>query len=91
MAWKKGESGNPGGRKKDVLQELVLKESKNGKVLVDKAFALLKSADEDIQMKALAWLGDRGFYKARQPVEMTGLDGGGIILKLVNYSDVRPK
>lgn len=90
MAWKKGQSGNPGGRKKDVLQELVLKESKNGKLLVEKAFALLNSEDEDIQIKALQWLGDRGFYKARQPVDVGGEDGGPFTVRVVHYGNNGP-
>ncbi len=90
MAWKKGQSGNPGGRKKDVLQELILKQSKNGEVLVKKAFKLLDSADEEIQVKALQWLGDRGFYKARQPIDLAGEDGSPLTIKVVAYGNHGP-
>lgn len=66
--WKPGQSGNPSGRPKDQFGELIRSGTDNGRLLVEKAMALLMSSNEDIQIKALNWLSDRGWGKAIQPI-----------------------
>lgn len=82
----KGKSGNPLGRPKDPFGALIRAKSKDAKVLVDKAFTLLDSEDEDIQIKALHWLSDRGWGKPAQAVELSGKDGGPITVTCVKYA-----
>lgn len=83
--WKKGQSGNPSGRPKDPFRELIREKTNGGKALVEKALSLLKSEDEDIQLKAVHYLSDRGWGKASQPVEHSGEVG---ILDLITGNSV---
>jgi hypothetical protein len=75
--WVKGKSGNPNGRPKDPFAVQIRERTNNGKLLVDKAFQLLESDDEDIQVKALNWLGDRGWGKPMSTMDLSELDNNG--------------
>ena len=56
------------GRPADPFRKAIAERTNNGQTLIDKAFQLLESKDEDIQLKALNWLGDRGWGKPAQAV-----------------------
>lgn len=95
-----GVSGNPGGRPKgfgdrirmltrdgEELIEIALKVAR-GELSVVKAtkdgnFDVLPTAKE--RLDAIAWLGDRGWGKAAQPVEVTGEDGGPLQVIVMAY------
>ena len=68
--FKPGQSGNPSGRPPDPFRALIHEKTHNGKDLVTKALELLDSDDEDIQVKAVNWLADRGWGKATQMLEL---------------------
>lgn len=85
-----GKSGNPNGRQRGfaaAVQKLV---GKDGAKLVKAAYLLALGSPKDVQaffgepvsrpakvrLDAIAWLGDRGFGKAVETVELTGKDGG---------------
>lgn len=70
--WKKGESGNPSGRPKDPFRVLIKEKTNDGELLINTMLGLLKSENEDIRVKAVHWLADRGWGKALQPVEHSG-------------------
>lgn len=84
-SWSKGKSGNPNGRPKDPFPKLIRESTREGNILVKKALSLLESEDENIQIKALQWLSDRGWGKAAQPLEFGGQDGGPIAVAVVRY------
>lgn len=71
MAFKKGQSGNPGGRAKDVLGVGELAR-RNGAKAIQRAISLLESDDERVVLAAAQLLLDRGFGKAHQSIEHTG-------------------
>ena len=73
-----GLSGNPGGRPKG-LASLVRAQTGDGAELVEFMLGVLRGkrkAPLRLRMEAAAWLADRGFGKAAQPV--TGEDGGPV-------------
>lgn len=70
MAWKSGESGNPGGRPKtgDAFGELVRKQKGLPKKLLQVSLDLLDSTDESVRLKAVVFLKESGWGKATQPI-----------------------
>lgn len=69
--WVKGQSGNPGGRPKDPFGPLIRKETKEGLELVRKALSIMRSTQEDdLALKAVQWLSDRGWGKAKQMIDV---------------------
>lgn len=74
--WKKGQSGNPGGRPRDLesVRQLARKYSR---LAVMTLVRLAKSADKDsVRAAAAVALLDRGYGKPTQPV--SGEDGKAI-------------
>ena len=85
--WGKGVSGNPGGRPRDPLPKLIKAATKDGDKLVKKAMVLLNSKNEDIQMKALSWLSDRGWGKPAQSVDLSNTSGEPFVVKVINFGN----
>lgn len=74
--FRKGQSGNPGGRPK-VAAEIRDLAQQHGPDAVKKLVALMKSAArEDVQVRAAEALLDRGYGRPGQALELTGKDGG---------------
>lgn len=73
--WKKGQSGNPGGRPKNIAAQIRLK-TKDGMELVELYLATLRgklvieglAPNHKDRMSAAEWLADRGFGKAPEIV-----------------------
>ena len=84
-AWRKGQSGNPGGRPKGIAS-YVRKQTKDGKELVDFMLSILRKSGEfehgrldlSVRMDAATWLAERGFGKVPQAHELTGAEGGPV-------------
>jgi hypothetical protein len=73
--WKKGQSGNPGGRPKAfyALAKLIHAETRNGAELVERVLKIARGQDTTLddpksRTWALDWLSDRGFGKPQQDV-----------------------
>jgi hypothetical protein len=78
MLWEKGQSGNPGGRPKEneALKRLILENTKNGKVLVDKLLLFIDHAPEvRDRIAALKILLEYGFGKPVHNMTLGGADG----------------
>lgn len=67
MVWKKGESGNPGGRPKS-LREVTELARKCGPKAIQRLSELLDSEDEKVVVAAANALLDRGYGKPTQPI-----------------------
>ena len=85
MAWKPGETGNPGGRRPP--SEMVLRAREHGPAMVDMLANIAlntmgkeKSAD---RVAAARELLNRGFGAPRQQTEITGVDGDAIVTKIL--------
>lgn len=90
-----GQSGNPGGRPKGDLARLVRERSSDGKRLVDFWFQVLDNKVPGLEgeakvgdmQRASEVLAERGWGKAKQDMEVSGPDGGGLTIQVLTYSD----
>ena len=73
--FRKGQSGNPGGRPKEVAEVRALAR-KHGQAVIKKLAALLKSKDERVVLGAAKELLDRGYGKSAQTITGEGGQGG---------------
>ena len=76
MVWKKGQSGNPGGKRKPTLQwkhfkSLCQEHSIDAFKVLKK---LIRSDDENIQLRAVRELLDRAFGKPTQAIDLHKTD-----------------
>jgi hypothetical protein len=87
--WKKGESGNPGGRPKEVAEVRDL--ARQHTVLaIETLLKWAKSDNARASVQACNVLLDRGWGKAPQSMEVTGKDGAPLVPVLnMNYGDGR--
>ncbi len=74
--FRKGQSGNPGGRPKEVAEVRALAR-KHGQAAIKKLVELLKSGDERVVLGAVKELLDRGYGKSAQTI--TGEGGEGAV------------
>ncbi len=70
MPFKKGQSGNPGGRPKEVAEVKAAARS-HGLAAIDKLVELMNGDDKRIAVAAAQALLDRGYGKPSQSMEMT--------------------
>lgn len=84
MPFKKGQSGNPGGRPKEVneVKDLARKHTKEA---IDRLAFWMRSDNPKASVSASGQLIERGWGKA--PQEITGADGGALVVEIVRYSD----
>ena len=66
----KGVSGNPGGRPKDLLGEIIRGHAGLSEELVAGVLKIFRAPqDQGMQLRAAEWLADRGWGKPAQQVE----------------------
>jgi hypothetical protein len=70
-SWKPGQSGNPNGRAKPLVDIAALAR-KHGPRCIEVAARLLGSKDEKMRLAAAIALLDRGFGRPKQEIETTG-------------------
>lgn len=75
--FKKGQSGNPGGRPKECAEVKALARE-YGAEAVEKLVALMRGEDERVAKAAADSLLDRGYGKPGQAVELSGPDGAAV-------------
>ena len=71
--WKKGESGNPAGRPKNILREALRK-----KIGVDRIAQVITDAIEARDSRILVAILDREWPRPPAGVELSGPDGGPV-------------
>jgi hypothetical protein len=83
-----GNRANPGGRPKGVaaFRQKVLKETKDGRVLLDYLLGALQSRSPRERIDAATLLLAYAYGKPVQPTELTGEEGGAITFRVV-YED----
>jgi hypothetical protein len=88
--FKPGQTGNPGGRPRG-LAELVRQETKDGAELVAFHLRILRGRKQPLRyrLEAAAWLADRGFGKAIQQVDVGGVPGEPLTIR-VEYAESTP-
>ena len=86
MAWKKGQSGNPGGRPK-AEKEVVEAARAAGPRAVAVLTELLEDPDKRIRIEASKALLDRGFGRPAQSVVHEGTVDQRIGIVFVNYDN----
>lgn len=85
MAFKKGQSGNPGGRPKalDDVKDLARKHTREA---IDRLVTWMRSDNAKASVSASATLIDRGWGKPAQAI--TGAGGEGpIVVELVRFTE----
>ena len=72
----KGNSGNPGGKRRDFSRE-VRRQTKDGKELLKVVLGVLRDTEAtgSERLAAASWLADRGWGKPAQTLEHSGPEG----------------
>lgn len=87
MAFKKGKSGNPGGRPKEVegLKRMIREKSKDGADFIKRLYTIADDAEEDRdKINAIKILLEYGFGKPSQDVDLHGTgEDGGVVIQVV--------
>ena len=88
--FKPGQTGNAGGRPKGLAQ-LVRQETKDGAELVAFMLRILRGRKQPTRyrLEAAAWLADRGFGKAVQQLDIGGVPGEPLTIR-VEYAENAP-
>lgn len=91
--WSKGQSGNPAGREKGkpnkATAEVKALAAEYGPEAVQRLAEIMRSPDEPAAARVAAAkeLLDRAYGKATAEVQLTGVDGAGVIVEIVRFSD----
>ena len=80
--WKKGQSGNPGGRPKE-LKEIVKLARSYGPEAIKRLAYWVRSKNARASVAAAQALLDRGYGKPSQPIEASGPDGQALNIQVV--------
>lgn len=88
--WKKGVSGNPGGRPKDTMQEFLRGKEKLPQEIYDAIHPLLKSRSEKMRLAAGEFLRDTRDGKPAQAIQHSGLDDGPIKFEITQFNNGQP-
>ncbi len=84
--FKPGQSGNPGGRPKKTEEQIQLESACRAKTkdALDTILVLMRSADKDsVKLSAAQFVIERGWGKAVQRNEHTGIDGEPIEHRII--------
>lgn len=76
--WSKGQSGNPGGRPKEVIEIRDLARQYTSEA-IKRLAEIMRSDNERAAVAAINALIDRGWGKAMQAMEVTGKDGAPLV------------
>jgi hypothetical protein len=80
--FRRGKSGNPGGRPKGLVRA-IHEQTADGEQLVEFMLRVFRGEVEDAsirhRMEAATWLADRGFGRPVQALEHSGRDGEALI------------
>ncbi len=84
--WKKGQSGNPGGRTKESkdVKELAKKHTKEA---IERLVFWMRSDNAKASVSAANVLLDRGHGKPAQSTEISGPNGGAIYVNVTPVED----
>lgn len=86
--WRKGQSGNPGGRPKG-LSRYIREQTREGEELAEFVLSIFRTSKSGRErMEAASWLADRGFGKPRQGVELSGEGGGPVAVASLSIEDI---
>lgn len=78
MPFKKGQSGNPQGRRVEKISDAIAK--KFGPEAIEIIADLMRNSPEErVRLDAAKYLSDRAFGKAAQSVELSGKEGGPLL------------
>jgi hypothetical protein len=80
-AWKKGESGNPGGRPK-VAGEVRELARQHGHAAIERLVRLMYSKNESVAVRACEALLDRGYGRTVQGVELNSVDKAPVLFRV---------
>jgi len=91
MPFKKGQSGNPGGRpKRDPKYDALLKKYGPKSISII-AELMLNAIEQETRLSAAKYLADRAYGKPAQAVELSGKDGKELLAPVINVTLRSPK
>jgi hypothetical protein len=90
LKFRKGQSGNPGGRPKVLGEVQELGRQHAPTVIVELARLALKAKNETARIAAIRELLDRGYGRSRQVVEVS-VPAGDVIQQLLDDIDARSR
>ena len=90
LKFRKGQSGNPGGRPKVLGEVQELARQHAPAVIVELARLALKAKSETARIAAIRELLDRGYGRSRQAIEVS-VPAGDVIQQLLDDIDARSR
>ena len=85
----KGKSGNPNGRPKDPVAQLIRNDKKLPKQLYGKLLELADCDDPKVALTAIQTIMDRGWGKPIQQTDPDAPENKPITVKVINYADAK--
>ena len=90
--FKKGKSGNPGGRPTNELGRMLREKKGLSKEIEKRVLECLRQKKSDkIALWAAEFLRDTMWGKPVQAVSPVDGDGNPLVLQIINHSDIKPK